>query len=452
MTVALGAEATGRWLMLAVVAAAAALGVLVGYSPALGLAVAFAIGFALLMLSDLALGVVAFTVVSFIDVIEIGGPVVSGVKVVGLVLVLSWLAATARGTRPDLFRDHPWLVAVGVTFLAWGLLSAVWAASPGDALAGTGRYALNLCLFPIVYSAVRTRAHVKWILTAFVAGALASVAYELVFGGPASADSDRLAGAVGEANETATVLVAAILLAVGLLGTLRRSPALQLAALTGAGLALAGLFDTLSRAGLLALGVALLVGVVAGGRWRGQIALVGGVLAVGALAYFVALAPEASRDRVRSRDSSGRATIWQVAWRVVEAHPIVGVGADNFRVSAVHYLVRPGATTRSDYIVSRPKVAHNIYLETWANLGAVGLGMLLAILGLALRCAFVAARRFEDSDVGLELISRAVGLAVVAVLAADFFASAQYSQQLWLLLALCPALHALSQRPEHLTA
>jgi len=49
----------------------------------------------------------------------------------------------------------------------------------------------------------------------------------------------------------------------------------------------------------------------------------------------------------------------------------------------------------------------------------------------------------------MELLSRAVVVALVALLAMDFFLSDQFSKQLWLLLALCPALLAIaSRRPD----
>ena len=44
----------------------------------------------------------------------------------------------------------------------------------------------------------------------------------------------------------------------------------------------------------------------------------------------------------------------------------------------------------------------------------------------------------------MELLSRAVVVALVALLAMDFFLSDQFSKQLWLLLALCPALLAIA--------
>jgi hypothetical protein len=46
----------------------------------------------------------------------------------------------------------------------------------------------------------------------------------------------------------------------------------------------------------------------------------------------------------------------------------------------------------------------------------------------------------------MELIGRGLFVATLAMLAADFFLSEQYSKQLWLLLALGPSLLAIAHR------
>jgi hypothetical protein len=48
----------------------------------------------------------------------------------------------------------------------------------------------------------------------------------------------------------------------------------------------------------------------------------------------------------------------------------------------------------------------------------------------------------------MEVISRAVFVGLVGILTADFFASEQFSKQLWLLLGLAPALLAIATRAD----
>jgi hypothetical protein len=111
----------------------------------------------------------------------------------------------------------------------------------------------------------------------------------------------------------------------------------------------------------------------------------------------------------------------------------------------VHYLIAPGTVARADLIVDAPHVAHNLYLQVLSELGVVGLVPFLVILIFPLVCMLRAARLFERrGDPDMELISRGVFVGLVGILAADFFLSAQFSKQLWLLLGLGPALLAIA--------
>ena len=103
-----------------------------------------------------------------------------------------------------------------------------------------------------------------------------------------------------------------------------------------------------------------------------------------------------------------------------EAHPVRGVGAGNFSTSSIHYLLAPGALTRSDFIVDTQKAAHNVYLETLAELGVVGLTLLVALIVSMLACAYKAIREFQrDGKVQMEILARANLVALIGLLAAD---------------------------------
>jgi uncharacterized membrane protein len=51
----------------------------------------------------------------------------------------------------------------------------------------------------------------------------------------------------------------------------------------------------------------------------------------------------------------------------------------------------------------------------------------------------------ERGDHTLEMLGRALVVSLAAILAADFFVSEQYSKQLWLLLAMGPALLSMAR-------
>jgi O-antigen ligase len=424
-----------------------AFGVLAGLSPKLAIAAAIGLGFAGLVLANITAGLCLFTVISFLEVLNSSFGIS---KLVGLLLVLSWLAivTTRDESENDFIGAHPSITYVLALFVGWTAASALWAESPSAALDFAFRYLQNALLFLIVYTAVREAKHARWVLGAFVFGASVAAIFA-VLNPPTVGQYDvvRATGTIGDPNELATVLVAGVILGGVLFSLLRRSPTLRLAAGAGAVVCAAGLFSTFSRGGLVALAFAALAAMFVGGQWRGRAVAVGAVAALSAVLFFGVFAPKQASERITKVDGgTGRTDIWNIGGRMVEAHPIRGVGAGNFQVSAVHYVLKPGAI-QYDYFIDHPKVAHNTYLQVLSELGFVGLGLFLSILGFAFACVVKAARLFAEArDRDMELLARGVLLAVIGIFAADFFISGQFSKQLWLLLGMCPALLAIASR------
>jgi O-antigen ligase len=436
------------WWLASLALACVVTGVLAGIDPLYGLLAASGVTFAVIVIVDLTVGVVLFTSLSFLDLLSSSGSF-SGTKLIGVVLFLSWLAHVATRPRAGLgsfTRSNPGLVVALVAMLGWCALSFAWAYSPSTALAGAGRYALDMSLFPIMFAAVRERKHVIWVVTAFIAGAVFSCVYGFL--DPASHAAGRQTGSFGDPNAEGTVLAATIPMLIAMAGVVRDSARLRLVAAIGVFIMFAGLVDTLSREALLALGAAMVAAVIFGGRWRVQARrlLVVGVLAT--CGYYFVLAPLTSRERVTSADTSGRSSIWAVAWRIVDDHPVLGVGNDNFILVEGQYLNQPGAIAAT-YIIVVPRVAHNAFLEALTDLGIPGLLTLLAVLGCCIRAVVRATWIFERlGDDQMELISRAVLWALVALLTSNLFVSGEYAKYLWIPLALCPALLALARRTE----
>src|SRR3954451_21665886 len=98
-----------RTLPVALAGAAALLGLVAVVDPAIALAGALAVAFVVLMLADLAVGVALFAFsASFFEAVPALGEV-SVAKGLGLVLVLSWIAALSLrpSWRDQLFRARP---------------------------------------------------------------------------------------------------------------------------------------------------------------------------------------------------------------------------------------------------------------------------------------------------------------------------------------------------------
>lgn len=425
----------------------ASAGLAAGISPKYGLMGAIAVVFVVAAVADLTLGVAVFTALSFLDILN--GGAVNVMKVAGLVLFFSWFvrAAVSRRASDTLIANQPGVFAALVAFLAWSTVSIVWATDPGTALAEVARDILVILLVPIVFGAIHERRDVVMIVAAFVVGAAFSAVYGIVHPVAVSAQSaGRLTGGLGDPNEEASVLVAAIVLAVGLAFVAGRSTALKLTALISAALAFIAFINTGSRGGLVAFGCVLVGAFVFGGRWRRFALPLIAAVAVGVVGYIAVLAPGSTRERVTSTDTSGRNDLWTIGVRMFEAHPITGVGAGNFPNSSVDYLQRPGLITAASEIVDTPKVAHNIYLEELATLGVPGLLLLVGILLSATVAALRAAHIFERiGERDLELLSRCVVLALIAMMSANFFISDLVSKQLWLVIGLGLAMFKLAQ-------
>jgi tetratricopeptide (TPR) repeat protein len=78
------------------------------------------------------------------------------------------------------------------------------------------------------------------------------------------------------------------------------------------------------------------------------------------------------RGRVFSLSGSNRADYWRVAWRAYEDHPALGSGAGTY--SRAWLRERPVPQPVQD--------AHSLYLETLAELGPIGLALLLVALAV----------------------------------------------------------------------
>jgi O-antigen ligase len=437
-----------RLWQLAVLGLAALVGLAAGVDPRIGIGLALAVAYVAIVLSDLALGLILFVGLIFLESIE-GFGALSLAKGAGALLALSWIAlvGTDRAGQRQIARDHPFLIALLGMLAAWTLVSALWADEPVIALEASTRWILNLAMFPIVYVAVREPRHVRALFAVFVAGALLSAVVGLVTG--SAADAGRLDGSGVNANNLGELLVVAVVLAAGL-------GASRLVSIPGRGLAfvasalsVAALLATVSRGAIVGLLFALAMAPLLVGPGRRLLAMGLVVLAAGfAIGYVAVVAPRDQVERLTTADASGsgRTDIWTVGLRMVRANPAQGVGAGNYANSTIHYLLEPGTLLRSDYIVDDPKAAHNVYLQTLAELGVVGLVLFLSVIAFALRSLVGAARDFRAAGArGMEVLSRALLIGLCGLLAALFFSTAIYSKQLWLLLALSVALGAMAR-------
>lgn len=440
-------------------AGAALLGVLAAFQPVIALAAVAAIAFAYVVFVNLAAGFAILAFLAFLEVLPTEGSL-SPAKAAGLLLAVAWLARATSRQRGDhdFFRDYPALTWLLALFVAWAAITLVWAAASAPGITAITRYVPNMLLLPIACTALRDRRDLRLVIVAIVIGAVIAAAFGLVEPPPPELTEARATGTIGDPNELAAALLVGLALGAGLLLGRGLPARLRLLGAFAVPLCAAGIFLSLSRGGLIALGVVLVAGTFLAGRWRLALTAILVVVALGGVVYFTQLAPLPARERITaSNGGSGRDDLWKVGLRMFRAHPLQGVGVGNFPVVSKDYVLQPGTIARSDLIfASEPKIAHNTYLQILSETGIPGLALALAIFASCLSCAYQAARIWaRRDDRSLEAIARSVVLALIGVLVADFFISQMYSKLLWTLLALGPAMLMIARhepRPDDIPA
>jgi len=140
-----------------------------------------------------------------------------------------------------------------------------------------------------------------------------------------------------------------------------------------------GIGLTLSRGGWIATFSALLVFLAAVLRLRRHrttaLIAVLSLACIGGLFISKSVVGRARLQRAFNYESKAnvRFAIWETAWDMWLDHPATGVGPGHFDRRYREY--------RSHELQARPERAHNDYLNTLADLGVVGLGLGLAVIG-----------------------------------------------------------------------
>jgi putative inorganic carbon (HCO3(-)) transporter len=184
---------------------------------------------------------------------------------------------------------------------------------------------------------------------------------------------------------------------------------------------------TLSRGGLVGLGIGVVWHLLTERRHRlllvSLVAAIATLVAVGIGAAPGTFAEALGRKQnIASYNVSSRLQAWDVDLRLASAHPILGVGPENFG----NYF-RPLTDTPAQAFGLA--VSHNTYLDLAAEVGLTGLGLFLAFLALAaMRLNSVI--RTRRGPPGLAAVLRTC--LVIAACAAPF-SSQQYGAPFWLL-------------------
>lgn len=432
----------------AAVVGAGLAGAVLALGGALGLGAVAALIYAPLVLVNLAVAISLWVPVIFFE----GLPGATNTPEAGLLLlVVGWLAVLRKNQRIGaILRAHRRVLLVTLAFFAWTLTTSIWAPEPALALDVMPSYLVVGLIYVLILSALASAQRVRLLALCFVLGVAASVMLGLAGGqaalGGALYEEGRLNGGMGDPNDLAVAIVAALALIGGLLPSIRTLLGRWIAG-TLVVVLLVGLSATASRGGLVAAAAAALAALYFQSGRRLQVL---GVLCAALVIAGISFASHpAALERVTQDKygGSGRTDLWQLAWREVQDHPIHGVGSGNFAVAARPYLREPGVLTGVKFI-ERGHEAHNLYLGLLAETGIIGLLLYLVIPFTAVRTAVVAGRRFEASgEYAAASLARGVATACVGALTAAVFLSDAADKRLWVLYALGPALLAAATLP-----
>jgi putative inorganic carbon (hco3(-)) transporter len=312
----------------------------------------------------------------------------AGAKLRMALVLWAIVLVAVQGTRlllSDAEIRRPPLLAGALAFAGAALLSVPVAAEVGAAASKFMLLCGTVAIYLLGALLLRSWDELKVVLAGFlVAGLAVSVhaLYQYVTGdlsrvgfiSESGAVEFRVASFFPHPNQLAGFLVVIVPIALALMrifdSTLARS-----AALVTMVLASSAALITVSRGAVLALVALALLQLGRRAAWP--------ALAV-ALVVSVLFAPDALNDRVADVAKTDRPEIairldfWEASIQMFESSPLVGVGLNNFGEAYVG-LERAGRTFLGPSGLIAPETAHNLYLNTLAEQGLLGVVALMAL-------------------------------------------------------------------------
>ena len=325
-----------------------------------------------------------------------------GAEVLVALLGAAWLARGVRHHTISLRAGAVVVAIVGMASLA--LLSIGYAGDKSLAIKESLKWLELLLALLVVADLAGTVSAARWVMAAlFVAGAAEAASGAVQVATGAGPDFFEVGGALrafghfDQPNPFAGYLTTILPLAV-CMALCRANPRLyRWFAAGAAGLLVVGIGLSQSRGAWLGGLVAAVCLLLLWSRWTRRL-LVPGVLlgALGTAMAMTGLLPASITDRlsqtvayfgvfdVRTVEVSSdnwaiveRMAHWQAGWLMFLDHPWLGVGAGNYPDAYPTYAIGQWLEPLGH--------AHNYYLNMLAELGVVGGGLLVLLLGLAFR-------------------------------------------------------------------
>jgi O-antigen ligase len=374
----------------------------------------------------------------FAQVITVGGVTISRICApIALVLVIVALmrGATLRPAAP---------VCWAAAYALWAIASGLWSVHLGSTLSQLASLGIGIAYMLAFAVLLAKRRDMDRVLYA-----LAIVAFGIGIYGMATSQG-RAGTDTGDANYFAMVEIIALPLVLALAAD-ARARWLRLGVYGVALVIIAAVFSSLSRGGLIALSAVLVVIVALPARTffgsPQQKLIVVLCLIIGVVGAYK-LTSQALSQRVgavftsQGSTGSGRLNAWRAALTSVRERPFTGLGYGGFQPSANELMLStPGVDLSNFNLRPNGLEAHSAYIGTLAELGVVGLGLFLGLLGstaLAIKRSAAAAR--EAGAISTMRIANALLISLVGWAFASIFLSSETGRPLWIIIGIAVAL------------
>ena len=337
---------------------------------------------------------------------------IASLILISVLLVLWGFTAWRRSS----WKIHvPWVLVPVAGFVLAGVLSLLQATNVRVIIQSLILFTYFVLLLWMIANVVRDQRDTQWILAAAFASAILAALYGvlqyfgIVPGVPGATGARAVISFMGNRNHLGGFLLYMFYPAIILLV---RAKALWAKALTVIGIAL--LFavlllveQTATRVAFILVTAALAVGCLIfrpvkplrNNRWW-LLGLAGAVVAM--CVYTAILTPVESPIGMWENNSGrARAWFWLIGAEMLADHPVTGVGLGNYKLDFFLYKADFATTERGqnfDFSIHRVSHAHNEYIQTGAELGVIGLFMLLCCLGALAISLWIRLRRSNEKN------------------------------------------------------
>jgi O-antigen ligase len=307
--------------------------------------------------------------------------------------------------------------------ILWGAASLFWALDPAQGLARLPTAIFLFLLYLVVVTFRISRRELQVVVLLTIAGGLFASAYALrEFSqgvGWFSRASLVVSNQEANPNDFADSLLPPIALALG--GFFSAKTRLQRGGMLLSALVITYcVLSTMSRGSIIAMGAVLLVYLFRLGIRGRTLAAMG--LTVGLLVFLPQLFFLRMQDSISSR-AEGRWDIFVVGTQVVRHYGILGAGLESFGAAYTEFAGFAPVFRGLD------RVPHDIYLQVWAELGVVGLGLFFAAIWSQLKDLYIGNRGRRASP---NYTLLAMEAACWALLVHGFSANLLWRKEFWM--------------------